>query len=473
MNIVHISAELSPIAKVGGLAEAVYGMLHSSSKVENLTVILPFYNSINPKMIKSLRLELSFFIPLENSKRSVKVFKGKINNFSVVLIQNDGYFGGKNIYGYKNDHLRFLFFSKAALQYLNLTKAKIDILHIHDWHASGALPLYQELYQEKEIQIKKTVLSIHNLCYQGVLKRKDLNLFGIKKILPPLKGENSPDYNLLKGGITLADKVIAVSPTYAKEIQQRENSFNLYKTIKECKSKITGLLNGIDISVWNPKIDPFLTKNYSNKMSFKAISSAKTQNKKALYKKLGLTNNALPLIAYIGRLTEQKGLELIEEAIVRAKKGNYRFILLGSSNEPSVQKHFEKLQKETAKEENISLHLEFNEELSHQIYASSDFMIIPSIFEPCGLVQLIAFHYGTIPIARKTGGLKDTICNNVNGILFTQYSKTAFNRALNKALAQYRKKSHEKMLLKAFAQNYCWSARIKDYLTSYRNLLKK
>jgi len=473
MNIVHIAAELSPIAKVGGLAEAVFGLLHASGKKGNLSVILPYYSCIDKNKIQSLKLKCSLPVAVGKSPKTAKIYQGKINAFTVILIKEDSYFRKKNIYGYKDDPSRFLFLSKAALEYLTSTKAKIDILHIHDWHTSATLPLCQEIYLGKGLQIKKTVLSIHNLCYQGIVKKRDLSLFGIKKALPSLKGENVLQYNLLKGGIIMADKVIAVSPTYAKEILQKENSFNLYRTLSKYKNKVIGLLNGIDTSVWNPKTDSFIPENFSNRMSFKRIEGAKEKNKTVLFKQFGIKQTKAPLISYVGRLTEQKGLKLIEEAITLAKKGKYSFILLGSSNEPIVKKHFEKIKKDTEKEKNIHIHLGFDEKLAHQIYAASDFIIIPSVFEPCGLVQLISFHYATIPIARKTGGLKDTICHNKTGLLFTEYSKAAFNRAVNTAIKQYGKKKHEKMVLEAFAQNYCWSVRITDYLNIYRKLLKK
>lgn len=477
MDIVHIAAELSPIAKVGGLAEAVFGLLHSLSQKEKISIILPYYSFIDSKKITSLKKDCSIEIQNKKKTHKVEIFKGKIDDFTVVLLKEKNFFGKKNIYGYKNDNDRFLFLSKASLEYLTQSKIKIDILHIHDWHTSACLPLYHEIFQDKGLKIGKVVLSIHNLCYQGICLKKDLEEYGIIKTSALLKNESGSGYNLLKGGILLADQVITVSPTYSKEILKKEHSFGLFKTLNRSKNKIIGLLNGIDSTIWNPSNDKFLASKFSSKMALDKIKLAKGKNKKALLKKVTLKDSNKPLISFIGRLTEQKGLELIKHAITKAQSGKYTFILLGSSTETVVQKNFEKLKKDLKAYNNIHLHLGFNEELAHLIYAASDYLIIPSQFEPCGLVQLIAFHYATIPIARSTGGLKDTIIDNKDnkgtGYLFSKYDEKAFDKVLNKALNIYGTKEHFSLMKRAFMQNYCWTKAIDGYIKTYQKLLKE
>lgn len=472
LHILHIAAELSSLAKIGGLGEAVYGLLHTSSKSAHVEIILPYYSFIDTTPINSLIKEGSFQVETKNKKFVVESYRGKIHNFSVVLLKESELLSRDKVYGFNDDLSRFLFLSKASLEYLTLRKKPIDILHLHDWHTSACLPLYQQLYLKKGLEIKKTALSIHNLSYQGLCMKKDLTLFGID---PHKLHSNKNLYNLLKEGIILADLVITVSPTYANEILQKEYSCGLYDTLNAHKDKIIGLLNGIDTEVWNPKNDSFLKTSYHQKMSSKKIILSKGDNKTFLLKKLGLKEHKKPLISFIGRLTEQKGLELIEHTINRAKLGEFTFILLGSSQEKKVQDHFIKLQKTFNNNPNISLKLEFNEELAHLIYAASDFLVIPSRFEPCGLVQLIAFHYATIPIARKTGGLRDTIADykskDGNGYLFKEYQKEALDECIDMALKNFGSEKHKSLLEHAFCQNYSWDHRIKDYLKTYQILL--
>lgn len=466
MKVVHVAAELYPLAKVGGLGEATFGLLHASNSKIQAAIILPYYPWIKKNAFSSIKKEVQFTVTVGKKEIEVLAYKAKLKNFTVILLKEDLFFNRDKVYGYKDDTQRFLFLSKASIKFLSLVEDRVDILHLHDWHTAPCLPIIKDLYPKATF--KKTILSIHNLCYQGHVQKKLLQEYGIEKSLPALKDEHQKNgYNLLKGGIELADLVIAVSPTYAEEIRQKDQCFGLFKTINKNKKKITGILNGIDTSIWNPEKDPFLKRKYHAKLPISKIRKAKQENKQSLFKELNLSISDKPLVAYIGRLSEQKGLELIEHAIKRAKKLGYQFVLLGSSTDKKIDKHFHKLKK-TYSSDDVQLYIGFNEKLAHLIYASADFMIIPSVFEPCGLVQIISFHYGTVPIGRKTGGLSDTIVDKKNGYLFDTYSEKSFDTCLKNAITNFPKKAHEKLIEQSLKQNYCWSFRISDYIKKYK-----
>ena len=474
MRIVHIASEIAPLAKVGGLGDVVGGLSKAQAKKgHKVEVILPAYSFLfNHPIFCDCTFETE-------KTDKISIYKMMYHHCTLSLIHPHSkkkLFSRKNIYGYKDDVERFMFFSKAAFEYLLFADNKIDILHLHDWHTSIISLLVKE--KAKEHKIKKTILTLHNPRYQASCNRTKFATLGLnpKKYLKPSLMQNGKknNLNLLKGGLIFSDEITTVSPTYAKELLLKSFSFNLYTLINKNKNKIHGILNGIDTGIWNPKVDPHIKKHYSAKDSCRYILSAKQKNKAELQKKLKLKKSPSFIVASIGRLATQKGPDLIADALEYTLAKGGQFILLGIPETKSIEKKFKKLQKKYQNNRNVAFLFTFNEKLSRLIYCGSDFIIIPSRYEPCGLTQMIAFRYGTIPIARKTGGLADTVIENKNnqtGFSFTAFSKPAFRKTLDRAFELFRKnpKKHSSLIKKIMNLDYSWDRSMKEYLKIYHS----
>ncbi|NGX56243.1 MAG: Glycogen synthase [Candidatus Anoxychlamydiales bacterium] len=489
MKIVHIAAEIAPIAKVGGLADVVYGLSKElKNQKQDVCVIIPFYKKLKKSFLKDLKLYKKKLIIFEKNRyHKNKIFLAKLDDISVFLIDPDkNYFKRNSIYGYKNDQERFLYFSKAALEFLKEEKNIIDILHIHDWHVSFIAPLYKECFCKK-LTVKKIVLSIHNLEYQGLCKTTNIKALGYngayflekEKLQDPCKPKT---INLLKGGIIYSDKIIPVSKTYASEILTKEYGFGLEKILKKHKRKIKGIINGIDNKLFSPKTSKHLKCSYDSKINLDKLIKIKEKHKQLLREKLNLNESNLPIIANIGRIVYQKGPDLIIDTARASKNDKYQFVLLGTPFNKKLEKEFHKLKKDEKKNKNLSINFAYDEKLCHLIFAASDFVLIPSKFEPCGLTQIIAFKFGSIPIVRKTGGLADSVFdidnkniskNKKNGFVFEKFNKQDMNKTINRALKFYTDKNNEfyKLLIKNMKQNYSWEKSAKDYLNVYKELI--
>lgn len=490
LKVVNIAAEIAPMAKVGGLGDVVGGLSAALAK-ENIDVevIIPKYGNINLKHLKNLKLISDDFKVFEkNNWQDNKIFSALWNGIKIILIENKNYFGRPEIYGYRDDVDRFLYFTKAALEFLNKNNYKIDILHLHDWHTAFAALMYKDVYSTQTLKIKRIVLSLHTLKYQGLCKPKNLCYLGLNgraylkkdKLQDPLR---SKTLNLLKGGLICCDKLIPVSENYAREIQTKQHSGDLYATIKKNKKKIKGIVNGIDPSYWNPQKDGFIKYKYSSKSPKNIFIKTKNQNKEFLQKILNLKQKNVPLICSIGRLVAQKGPKLIKRAILQSIKKNAQFVLLGTAFDKNISKNFRNLKRSLKSNKNVSFNFSFNEPLSHKIFAAADFIIIPSLFEPCGLTQIIAFQYGCVPIVRQTGGLADTVFDldkasfpksKRNGFTFKEFSLSAADSALDRAIDFWYKKNDEfySLALKNMKNKFSWKASAKKYIKEYKKLLK-
>lgn len=453
MKIVHVASEMFPFAKVGGLGEIVGALTKEFTKKNHeVEIILPKYGFIQ----LNSPIEYLNVPSYENGWHNNTILSVKEHQCSVSFIEPPreiDYFIRPNIYGYYDDVSRFIYFSRSALEYLLHKKESIDILHIHDWHTSLCAVLYKDLFQKIGLNIKKIILNIHNIEYQGIVDSYILDKIGLdgKSYLSFAKMEDDHLFrsklNLLKGGINYSDHIVAVSPSYAREILTKEYGFGLDKTLNEQKHKLSGILNGIDNSFWNPKTDENIDFHYDRKDSLEKILEQKKKNKLMLQEKVGLKKSEKPLICSIGRLVVQKGPALIERAIFTSVKNGSQFILLGSSVIEKIQKRFTKIERIFRDHGEVSINCSYDEKLAHLIYAASDFIIIPSFFEPCGLTQLIALRYGTIPIVRKTGGLSDTVFDVdddsisekiKNGFSFNNFLKREMDEALKRAIKYWK-----------------------------------
>ncbi len=479
---------MAPIAKVGGLGDVVGGLTKElvKKKIET-TVILPKYQNLKIDFLKDLKIYKKKFQIFEKQRwQKNTIYLARLNKVQIYLIEDHkNYFSKPKIYGYKADVTRFLYFCKTVLELLKFQNKTIDILHIHDWHTAVIAPLYKEIYAKDGLKIKKIVLSIHNLKYQGYCKPKDIKNLGFngryflkdEKLKDPKRPRT---LNLLKGGLIYSDLIVPVSETYAKEILLLQNEKNLHDVLKENKKKIKGILNGID---WSPKTDRFLRYKFSKDLSLKKLINLKKKNKRHLQKHLNLDLADKPLICSIGRLVYQKGPSLIKKSLITALKNKAQFVLLGDAFDKKIKKQFYKLKNELKNNSNVCILFKHDEMLAHQIFAAADFVIVPSLFEPCGLTQLIGFKYGAIPIVRKTGGLADTVFdlddkkikkNQRNGFAFEKFNESLVEKTTKRALSFWYDNNQKfyQLVKKNMKLNFSWQLSASKYIKAYKSLLR-
>ncbi len=426
MKVIHVASEMHPIAKVGGLADVVHGLSKELIRMgHEVEVVLPKYETLLLSHVKDLQ-------------KIDSRWHGKVDHVPVTFLEMEN-ISLKSIYGEPDDPSRFIAFCKAAASYIK----KADIIHLHDWPTSLLATLTDH----------KTVLTIHNMQHQGLCA-------GGIGLPDPI---NPDQTNLLRTGIENADSVTTVSPTYAKEILSTQKGCNLQAVLK--KKGVTGILNGIDTDWWDPKIDPNLLVHFPPN-----VAQAKMQNRIALQKKLQMAPPKGKLVAAITRLDPQKGPTLIRAGLHHTLEKGHQFILLGTPSTAEMEKEFSTLQKEYANNPNVHFHFEFDHALGHMLYASSSLILIPSIFEPCGLTQMLAMRYGTLPLVRKTGGLADTVFEKINGFVFEKPDAVELTRALDRAFTCSNSK-WEILQKNALESDFSWTASAKRYLTEYRTTL--
>lgn len=491
MRIIHIAAEFAPFAKAGGLGEVVTGLCRQLAlEHEEVEIILPKYSFIPPYILQNSVKETFEFSCMEGAAfHTNKMWSVKAENCHLHLLETDhpkGYFDRPQIYGYPDDLAKFIYFSRAALEYLKIKGETIDILHLHEWHTALCAPLVKE-EMARDLNVRSVVFTIHNFEYQGKCVPKDLDSIGVvgKKYLDPNRLQDNlhpHSLNLLKGAIVYSDAITAVSPSYAQEILTLQFGCHLDSTLIKYKDKLKGILNGIDQKLWDPAKDLSIASPFSGQDSLRQIAQAKKANKEALAKTFGLSADKRPWVGAVTRLVPQKGPELLEEALHQTIQAGGTFLLLGSSPIESLQKHFEKLKERYMGHGQVLLQLDYNEPLAHQIYAALDFTLIPSHFEPCGLTQLISMRYGTIPIVRATGGLKDTVFDydnyqvpsaSRNGFLFSRPKE--FAAVLQRAFALQKEDpdSFLSLIKRAMQIDSSWKKPADEYRKLYIAVLKK
>ncbi|XP_056175737.1 probable starch synthase 4, chloroplastic/amyloplastic isoform X3 [Syzygium oleosum] len=416
LYVVHIAAELAPVAKVGGLGDVLTGLSKALQKRGHLVeIILPKYDCMQYERMQDLRaLDAVVESYFDGRLYKNKVWVGTVEGLPVYFIEPlhpDKLFWRGQLYGEHDDFKRFSFFSRAALELLLQSGKKPDIIHCHDWQTAFVAPLYWDLYAPKGLNSARICFTCHNFEYQGTAPASELASCGLD-----VQELNRPDrmqdnlaldrVNPVKGAVVFSNIVTTVSPTYAQEVRTAEGGKGLHSTLNLHSKKFVGILNGIDTDAWNPATDAFLEVQYSSN-----DLQGKAENKRAIRRQLGLSsaNAWKPMVGCITRLVPQKGVHLIRHALFQTLELGGQFLLLGSSPVPHIQREFEGIANQFENHDDIRLILKYDESLSHRIYAACDMFIIPSIFEPCGLTQMIAMRYGSIPIARKTGGLNDSI----------------------------------------------------------------
>lgn len=482
-----VSMEMVPFAKVGGLADVIGSLPKELSKYSKIDVILPYYGSLTDNLYKKFynqdlklnKILSNKILDIDYEIYEVKDFGNE--NFKVYLFKNEKLFQREGIYLDKNgkpfedDFFRYLVFNLAVVDFI--TKKNYDIIHCHDWHSSLTI-----IYLKYIKLINKTIFTIHNIAYQGIFQKDVLDNINLDSGFKDFILNNCDYYskiNLMKGAIELSNIVSTVSPNYANEIMNSsEFGMGLENILKLNSNKLVGILNGIDYDLWNPLTDNSLYKNYD----INNVNEGKDENKYKLLLDLKLLNNLddyidVPLFGVVARLDYQKGFDILYDSFKMLINNNYKayLVVLGTGN-IEIQKKIEELAIEYPNFVNVNI--KFSEDLARKIYAASDFFLIPSRFEPCGLSQMISYRYGTIPIATKTGGLKDSIIdifqdkNNGTGILIDKPKPDLLFNALEKAYHLYKNKNLIYELRKKLMKlDFSWNNSSKKYLELYNQLL--
>ncbi|MEK6564891.1 MAG: glycogen synthase GlgA [Candidatus Omnitrophota bacterium] len=460
MKILICASEMVPFAKTGGLADVVGALPLALEELGlEVRVVIPKY--------KPARLSQTVSRAIGSDIEVTKIGK----NAQVYFIKNDAYFNREGLYGDKNgdypDNLeRFSFFCRRALEILPEINFRPDVIHCHDWQA-GLIPVYLKTVYSKNKFYKhiKTVFTIHNLAYQGVFNKEKYPKLGLDWSLFKIEGlEFYGKVNFLKGGLIFSDSLSTVSLAYSKEIQTKEFGCGLEGLLHQRKKYLFGIINGLDYKVWDPAQDRYIYKKYSP-----LNLEDKYANKKLLQEERGLSVRAdVPLLGMVSRLVTQKGLDLVTQGLEELiERSRVQMIVLGDGDAK-----YHNLLKDMVKKypRNLSLCFDFNDPLAHKIYAAADIFLMPSYYEPCGLGQMIALKYGTIPLVFKTGGLSDTISED-NGFVFKDYSLRSFTYAVKRSVFAYEdKKRWLKLVKRAFTYDFSWERSAKEYLKLYQGL---
>ncbi len=483
MSVVMVTPELSPVAKIGGLADVVFGLSRELAiRGHAVEIMLPKYDCLRWEHIHGLAPAYhDLWVPWYGGAIHTTVYSGAVFGRRCLFLEPhsaERFFERGQVYGQKDDVMRFAFFSRAALEFLFKTGRQPDIIHCHDWQTALVPVLLYEIYEHLGLRHPRACFTIHNFKHQGLTGGQVLRATGLNRPeyflhRDRLGGGRPGVLNLLKGGIVYSNFVNTVSPTYAGEAKDRGGAFGLEAVLHTQQRKYGGILNGIDYDVWNPEKDGQIPARYSA-----ATIERKYENKGALRRRLLLVDNAKPIVAYVGRLDAQKGLDLVRHAIFYCINHGAQFVLLGSGTEPGIDHHFRHLKREINENPDSHLEIGFNEELSHLIYAGADLLIAPSRFEPCGLTQLIAMRYGTIPVVRAVGGLADTVfdkdysakpLHERNGYVFHHDDLKGIESALSRAIAcYYLYPDHfRQLMLNAMRCDYSWNVPGQHYLNVY------
>lgn len=478
-SIAFIGSECHPFVKTGGLGDVMYALPRELARLNcDVRVILPRYACIPQEYQDKMIYRGEFYMDLGNTGRRYYVgimeyiWDGVVYDF----IDNQEFFtAGRPYTNLVDDIPKYCFFSKAALAALNYMNWIPDIVHCHDWQ-TGLVPVYlRTLFKDSPVGRARSILTIHNLRFQGIYNIPTIKYwsglpdeaFGMGALQ-----QNWVDANMLKGGLAYADRITTVSGTYAWEIQTREYGEGLEDHLRYHSGKLRGIVNGIDYGMWNPETDPSLPVHYN----ISSVLKGKLENKLALQRELGLEEDGSKfVIGLISRLTNQKGLDLVNAIMPQVLDGNTQVVVLGTGDKQYEDsfRYYEYAHKGT-----FSACIQYDEARAHRIYAGADALLVPSRFEPCGLTQLNAMHYGTLPIVRETGGLKDTVephndfTGDGNGFTFDRYDAGLLLDAINRAKTLYFNNRYhwDEVVQRDMAKDVSWTRSARQYKDLYLEL---
>ncbi len=474
-EVVHVTAECWPFARTGGLGEAVATLAAAQARSGcRSTVVMPLYRAIRDAGVSLVPIGPRFTVRLGPRSEPVRLFRSassSSNDIQVFFVEHTGFFNRPGLYGengadYGDNALRFGCLVKAALEAIPLIAPTADIVHAHDWHAA-LIPMLLRTGLDRDPRFSRlsVVLSVHNAAFQGRFRRQALGDLGLLATLFDWgTAEWHGELNLLKGGVALADAVVAVSPTYGNELQTPEGGFGLHETFRALGSRLCGVVNGIDTDLWDPASDPEIAARFSA-----ANLAGKVVCKEALQHRYGLPAAAdLPLIAMCARLTEQKGLDLVLTALEQMEDA--QFIIVGEG-EARFADGLARLA--ALRPDRFAVDFTFRDATEHHLLAGADCVLLPSRYE-CGLTQMRAQRYGAVPIARRVGGLADTIRHETTGFLFDDYSVKALVAAFRQALDVYANRPRWKRIARsAMRQDFGWQRSVVRYTDVYRRAMER
>ena len=475
MKILFVASESHPFIKTGGLGDVIGALPVSLKELgADVRVVIPNYRDIKEDIKNNLKYIDNFYVNVGWRKQYCGILQYEYEGVKFYLIDNEYYFKREGLYGYYDDGEKFAFFSRAVLELLKYIDWTPDILHCNDWQTSMVPVLHKlEYINEEKFKNIKTVLSIHNLFFKGMFSPEVLpELFGYD-YEAFLNGslEHNGAVSFLKGGINYSDKVTTVSKTYAEEIKTPEYGEQLDGLLRYRGDYLEGIVNGIDYKEYDPGNDNYISFKYD----YKTLDN-KALNKEELQKELNLpVNKDIPMIGLVSRLTHQKGCDLIIKILDELLKEDVQIVILGTGDY-MYEESFKSFSARYPSK--LSANIRFSNELAHKIYAASDMFLMPSLFEPCGLGQLIALRYGSIPIVRETGGLKDTVSpyneyeESGNGFGFRNYSHEELLNISKYALSIFRDKDRWNKIVKyAMDSDNSWGKSAREYMRIYEKLI--
>lgn len=476
-RVLFVASEVVPFIKTGGLADVAGSLPKYFNKEEyDVRVMMPKYTAIPEQYKNQMQYKTHFYLNLAWRSQYVGVLELEYEGVKFYFIDNEYYFSGDKPYGNVYEDIeKFAFFCKASLSALPLIDFRPDIIHCHDWQ-TGLLPVYiKDTFSQGEFYRGiKTIMTIHNLKFQGIWDVKTVrDITGLNiSYFAPDKLEAYGDANYLKGGLVYADAITTVSTTYAEEIKMPFYGEGLDGLIRARSNCLTGIVNGIDYNEYNPETDPYIDKNYN----IKNFRKEKIKNKRALQAELGLAQDDKKfMIGIVSRLTDQKGFDLIDYVIEDICTDDTQLVVLGTGEEK-----YEHLFRHYAWKygDRVSANIFYSNERSHKIYASCDAFLMPSLFEPCGLSQLMSLRYGTVPIVRETGGLKDTVVpynefeGTGTGFSFRNYNAHEMLNTIRYAKHVYyeRKRDWNKLIDRGMETDFSWSNSARKYEELYQRI---
>ncbi|MDO4493145.1 MAG: glycogen synthase GlgA [Clostridia bacterium] len=478
MNILFAASECAPFIKTGGLADVVGALPKElAKKGDDVRVIIPKYSLIPEKYRAQMTYAGQFEVQFGFGRKGCGIMQLEMDGVTYYFLDSDDFFCVSRIYGdYIVEGHRFAFFCRAVIESLKVIGFTPDVLHLNDWQTGLIAALLKTQYRyDPKLSSIRTVYSIHNLQYQGVFNWYEMNsVLGLDDWLcSPEYLEFYGNMNCMKAGLVFADKILTVSPTYAEEIKMPYFGEQLDGLIRKRGADVLGILNGIDTEFFDPATDPAIAQNYSTRTRRKKVA-----NKLALQREMGLPEREdVAVIGFCSRFASQKGLDLIECVLRDILRMDVQMVFLGSGDG-----HFTNVIEWAHLQwpEKLACYIGFNEPLSHRIYAGCDLFLMPSKFEPCGLSQLISLRYGTIPVVRETGGLRDSIrpynqyTDEGNGFSFANYNAHEMLFTLERAVRYYQedKEMWDRLMARAMKCNFGWSSSAAKYRALYKNLLK-
>ncbi len=485
-NVLFVTSEVFPYSKTGGLADISNSLPQALNSLGNdVRIVTPKYGQLDERKlqiheIKRLK-DLKISANGKETKFSIKssFIHGKNTKAQMYLLENQDYFKNKGIYqnsktkkDFPNNDERYIFFCKAAIEILEILQWKPDVIHCNDWQTCLIPAFIKTVYKNNDyLKNIKTLFTIHNLAYQGNFPKSMFPKTGLPdSVLTEKGGLHYGQFSFLKTALNFADKISTVSEKYSEEIRSdKDFGCGLEDVLNARKKDLTGILNGIDYSIWNPVVDKLIPYRYT----YQEIP-LKYENKRELLEKYKMEyDEEIPLLGIISRLVDQKGFDLIEKILPQLMKEDIKLIILGDGEE-KYQKFLKNAEKKF--KDKLAVEIGFDETLAHQIEAASDMFLMPSKYEPCGLNQMYSLRYGTVPIVRNTGGLADTIVDyrkpNGNGFLFNKYDSSELLKIIQTALNLFKndKAKWNKLLRQGMSLDFSWKVSAKKYMKLYKNI---